>query len=133
MNRSMGFKIWYNFLCPQLQAYTFLSNISVDGFENLASGYFFHILHDFTRDTLLIISSAINIIDYLSTIWYNRGRFTWNSNASPEFDFYMLIRNVQDQHHIWNLNYTLQYYYYIRVTLRKIVPTKHCKFLFPLF
>ena len=35
----MGFKIWYNFWCPQ--AYTFPSNISFGGFENLASGHFF--------------------------------------------------------------------------------------------
>ena len=38
---------------------------------------------------ILIILSAINIVDYLylSTISFNRGRLTLNSNASPDFDF----------------------------------------------
>ena len=38
---------------------------------------------------ILIRLWAINIVDFifLSTIWFNRGRLTWNSNASPQFDF----------------------------------------------
>ena len=38
---------------------------------------------------ILIRLRAINIVDYLflSTICFNRGRLTWNSNASPKLDF----------------------------------------------
>ena len=38
---------------------------------------------------ILVRFWAINIIDYpfLSTICFNRGRLTWNSNSSPTFDF----------------------------------------------
>ena len=45
---------------------------------------------------------AINIVYYLclSTKCFNRGRLIWNSNTSSTMISDMLIRNIQDQHHI---------------------------------
>ena len=58
---------------------------------------------------ILIWFSAINIVDYLflSTICFNRGRLTWNSNASPKLNSYMLKRNIQSQHYSLNVKFTL--------------------------
>ena len=61
---------------------------------------------------ILIRLWAINIVDYLllSTISFNRGRLTWNSNALPKLIHHMLKRNVQGHHHSWNVKYTCNWH-----------------------
>ena len=58
--------------------------------------------------SILIRLSATNIVDYLYLlrICFNRGRLTWNSNASPEFDFlHAMIFSI-----VWNFPGSLLLY-----------------------
>ena len=59
--------------------------------------------------------SAVDLVDYLflPTKCFNRGKLIWNCRASPKTDFlisYMLMRNIQGQHYIWNLKSTCNWY-----------------------
>ena len=55
---------------------------------------------------ILIRLSAINIVDYifLSTKCFHRWR--WIATLQLNLISYMLIRNIQGQHHIWNVKST---------------------------
>ena len=54
---------------------------------------------------------AIIIVDYpfLSTIYFNRGRLTWNSQRLAK-DFLHVIRNIQGQHHSWSVIFTCNWH-----------------------